>query len=135
MTVYADYDYYTTEYGGTMSEEDFARQSREASALIRYLTLGRADNYEDTAHSLAYATCAVADMLLDDSKSGEGVIKSENNDGYSVSYISAAKEGETAQERQTRKALAIINRYLFGTGLLSRKVALVNDGKYRHHNL
>lgn len=121
MRVYVDYDFYK-EQGGTMDESVFNRAALKASAYIRSMTLGRSDCY--VGDELKYATCEVADVFnVIFAQGGEqiGAIKSENNDGYSVTYVNEIAEGETREALFRRKAYDVARLWLVGTGLLNRK--------------
>lgn len=128
MFPYADYEFYKTKAKGKLEKEVFEAEVLEASFFLRYLTLGKSDSVQPEA--LSYAACAIADMYISEKKklvSGEGRKKSENNDGYSVSFVTELKDGETAEELLTRKAGQIARRHLIGTELLSRKVGYRSD--------
>ena len=106
MKCYADYPFYTDKYHGRMDEADFQRHILTASQYIRY--------------ELKYAACESADALLSISQSlsGSGEKKSENTDGYSVSYVTQGKDGETMEELANRKMNEVIRKWLLPTGLL-----------------
>lgn len=128
MFPYADYEFYTTKAKGKLEKEVFGSEVLGASFFLRHLTLGRSDCIQPEV--LAYAACAIADMYAVEKKkmiSGEGRMKSENNDGYSVSFVTELKDGESMEEMIARKAGRIARQYLSGTGLLSRKVRCRND--------
>lgn len=118
MKSYADYQFYVEQYRGEMDEADFQRHILTASQYIRYLTMGRADKYE--GDELKYAACESADVLHSASQtiSGAGEKKSENTDGYSVSYVVQGKDGETSEELSNRKMSGVIRKWLLPTGLL-----------------
>lgn len=118
MKCYADYPFYTDKYHGRMDEADFQRHILTASQYIRYLTKGRADRYD--GDELKYAACESADVLFSVSRSlsGMGEKKSENTDGYSVSYVTQGKDGETSEELSNRKMNGVIRKWLLPTGLL-----------------
>lgn len=126
MKLYADYEFYVTEYRGNEEKiENFERAIIHASQYIRHVTLGRSDNYN--GEEPKYASCALADAYLSAYKlSGEtnstGQKKSENTDGYSVSYVTQTIDGESSEELFKRKAYPIARQWLLGTGLLSRRV-------------
>lgn len=118
MKCYADYPFYTDRYRGRMDEADFQHHILTASQYIRYLTRGRADEYE--GDELKYAACESADVLYaaSQSLSGPGEKKSENTDGYSVSYVTQGKDGETSEELSNRKMNGVIRKWLLPIGLL-----------------
>ncbi len=125
--MYADYSYYTGEYGGTIipSGEDFLRAAREAEAYIRYLTCLNGDIFADTARADAIkdTVCAAAEAChaaVRETAEG-GNIKSESKDGLSVSFVVARKDGETAGDYAKRCMYRAIRIRLLPTGWLSRK--------------
>lgn len=126
MKLYADYEFYVTEYRGNEGEiENFERAIVHASQYIRHVTLGKSDNY--SGEELKYASCALVDAYLSAYKlSGDenstGQKKSENTDGYSVSYVTETIDGESSEELFKRKAYPIARQWLLRTGLLSRRV-------------
>lgn len=113
--VYADYAHYRDAYHGGMSEADFARLSRAASAYLDSLTFGRiaAGQAEAVMEQVRDACCGVADAFLRNEQGG--CILSESNDGISVTYAATAK----SDARRLYEAAAL---YLGGTGLLYRGV-------------
>ncbi|MCM1385120.1 MAG: hypothetical protein NC243_11340, partial [Lachnoclostridium sp.] len=66
--MYADYDYYTTEYGGKMSADDYKRFGRKAERKIDTITGGKLQfafpvNERD-AQAVKDAVCELADFLF-----------------------------------------------------------------------
>lgn len=136
MFPYADYEFYVEKAYGKLDRDIFEREVLEASFYLRYLTLGKSDVVQP--EELQYAACAVAEMYVQEKNhltSGEALKKSENNDGYSVMFVTELKDGEAAEELLARKASQIARKYLIGTGLLSRKVQCVYDNQCRYHTL
>lgn len=145
MKVYADYNFYTEIYGGKMEEEDFNRQILTASQYIRYLTMGASDGYD--GDELKYAACSAADLYYSVSLNtngassvGSGIgnigtVKSENNDGYSVTFVTEGKDGETQEELVGRKIYSEIRKWLIPTGLLRRRVRCAHDYQCGYHPL
>ena len=130
MFPYADYEFYTGKAHGKLERDRFEEEVLEASFFLRYLTLGKSDRVQP--EELKYAACAVADAYVKEKQkagAGEAGKKSESTDGYSVSYVSELKDGETLEELLSRKALQIAKRYLAGTGLMSRKAGCGHDYK------
>lgn len=123
MFPYADYDFYVEKVHGKQERESFEKEVLEASFFLRYLTAGKSDRIQPEA--LQYAVCSIADMYAEQKQkasSGEMGKKSENTDGYSVSYAIEMKDGETFEDFLNGKATQIARKYLVGTGLLDRKV-------------
>lgn len=136
MELYVDYPYYTEEYKGSLLQEEFDRSVVKASAHVRRITFGRADDYSDFAE-VKLAVCAVCDVLAADVKRrdkhhGMNVI-SENNDGYSVSYVQEQTAGETTEEILSRKIYKAAEIFLEPTGLLNW--GLNDDLECRYYNL
>lgn len=89
MAAYADYLFYQNTYGGSLVPEgEFQSLAIRATALISRLTFGRALMTEN----VKLAVCAAVDSLY---LPAGGVIASENNDGYSVTY-----ESQSESERE-----------------------------------
>ncbi|MRM91181.1 hypothetical protein EAI28_22920 [Faecalicatena contorta] len=118
MKTYADYQFYVENYHGQMDETDFQRHALSAAQYIRYLTIGKSDEYE--GEELKYAVCEAADVLYtaNQRNSLKGEKKSENTDGYSVSYVVEGKDGETSEELSNRKMAGVVKKWLLPTGLL-----------------
>lgn len=128
--MYVNYEYYQVEYGGQMPEEQFAPSVRKAESYIRYLTSLNGDIFAVFNDMVKDAVCAVADVYYEAQVEKEkqardgrvGRIKSENNDGYSVTYVSEQIDGQVSEEVVKKKAYAAAYPYLLPTGWLSRKV-------------
>ncbi len=120
MNLYADYEFYISEYKGDLLKEEFEKSIMKASAYVRRITFGRADDNMEM-EEVKLATCAVCDLIANDekvrSKHSGRVVTSENTDGYSVSYESGGN-GETADELLYRKIFDTLELYLMPTGLL-----------------
>lgn len=121
MSCYADYDFYKSVYHGSMTEDEFNRHIIKASAYVRRMTFGRADaNAEND--EIRLSACAVCDVYADDNKRRAGHegrnIASENNDGYSVSFVQEQCGGETSEELLYRKAYKAAEIFLADIGLL-----------------
>ena len=88
MTQYTDYTFYTGQYGGELTEEQFRRVIVPVSAHIRRITFDRADR---SMEEVQHAACACCDLLYADQAAKaehQGrEVASENTDGYSVSYV------------------------------------------------
>ena len=114
--IYADYAYYKEIYGGTMTEENFKRLSRQASAYLDYVCFDRiAKGIEESVMAkVRDACCAVADASLLNENGGG--IAAETNDGISVTYVNGV--GTSLSEGQRLYQAALL--YLGHTGLLYR---------------
>lgn len=122
MKVYTSYAFYVEKYGGVeIKEDDFDAAILHATQYIKYITLGRSEEY--TGDELQYATCAIADDYNSVFRKTRGKEKkSENTDGYSVTYVAQGKDGESGEELFKRKAYEIARYWLSNTGLLDRRV-------------
>lgn len=120
MNLYTDYEYYTSTYKGNLPKEEFEKSIMKASAYVRRITFGRADDNTEM-DEVKIATCAVCDLIANDekvrSKHSGRAVTSENTDGYSVSYESGGN-GETADDLLARKIFDTLELYLMPTGLL-----------------
>lgn len=122
--IYADYEYYRNVFYGSAIEEDaFPGFARQASLFIDSLTFNRLNRGWKVTDSVKMATCAVADAVkinqsaLSALNSSVG-IKSENVDGYSVSYQDTATIKASLNQSMSDAAYP----YLIYTGLMDRAV-------------
>ena len=85
------YGYYAVEYGGKIiPEQDFQKAERQAEAYIRHLTYVKGDIFAVENDIVKDAVCAAAEVYYKynaQQQSGVPLVKSENNDGYSVTYV------------------------------------------------
>ena len=131
MKVYADYEFYISEYGTDMSENEFAKYIKPATQYIKRLTLQRSEDY--TGEELKYAACAVAEAYwrFDTANPDGKIVSSENNDGFSQSFVTGSKSFD---RQRADKAYGAAKTWLSGTGLLSRRVNNCAD-ECRHNCL
>lgn len=123
--MYVDFAYYKTVCNGDMSEAEFESYEKQAEAYIRYLTYINGDIFATESDPVKMAVCTAADVIRNCDKetaSGQGKIKSESNDGYSVSYAAEMTDGETAAMLARRRVYQAVRVYLLPTGWLSRRV-------------
>lgn len=104
---------------------------------IAYFVNGDAGQKKTTSDMVKDAVCAVADVYCsyDQKQASAGMVKSENNDGYSVTYVTEQTDGQTAEEVLRKKAYAAASAYLLPTGWLSRKVGCCYVGECNDYNL
>lgn len=141
--MYVDYNYYQTNYGGKMPEGAFQVAERRAEAYIRYLTYLNGDIFAVQNDMVKDAVCAAADVYHTVAQEQEqmksegkaGPVKSENNDGYSVSYVVEQTDGQTAEEAVRRKAYDAVYMHLLPAGWLRRNVRCGHDHECRHNSL
>ena len=133
------YGYYVDEYGGkTIPEQGFRKAEKQAEAYIRHLTYVKGDIFAAENDMVKDAVCAAAEVYYKynaQQQSGVPLVKSENNDGYSVTYVTEQTDGKTAEEMVKKKAYDAVYPYLLPTGWLSRKVGVRCDHKCRCDNL
>lgn len=131
--MYVDYEYYAGTFLGTMSVTEFLAQEQKAEAYLRSITYLHGDIFAKDSDTVKNAVCAVADVYhsfwVSRKKFPNGQIKSENNDGYSVTYITERTDGQTDEELLRRKAYDAAYSLLLPTGWLSRKVGCCHDHK------
>lgn len=126
---YADYEFYTKQYHGQLTEDEFEREIVKSSAYVRRITFGRADNPlldSKTTEEVKMAACAVCDVRAAEGKKrarykGRDVV-SENNDGYSVSYVQEQQAGDLYEHVLQRKSYTAAEDFLIPTGLLNWEV-------------
>ena len=118
---YATYQYYTDEYFGTaLTEQEFPKYAKRASAEMDHVTFGRLSELPDEqiTDRIMDCMCDVAERLYTFATTAEGgSIASENNDGYSVSYRDIGNINVQKEE-----IYATIRTYLANTGLMYRGV-------------
>lgn len=139
---YVDFDYYTTEYGGSLiSENAFERLAKKASAHLDTFTFNRLKEgiEEDLENIVKDCVCDLAESLFDFESAEEAMRNMsgyvQNADGTvkgkSIASISAGGEsisfsaGKGAyndiafnRNAQNMALFAIVRQYLSGTGLL-----------------
>lgn len=137
---YADFAYYTgTYYGTSIPEEKFPYHARQASMLINALTFGRTAAVAASLlpDAVKDATCRAAELYAEyearksnaAAATRNGLVKSETNDGYSVSYADYDASAEKAEAEDTiGRELAI---YLASTGLMYRGFSAYWDKEAR----
>lgn len=113
--MYADYDFYLNVYfGNVISEEDFPRLSTRASDYIRSMTQGASDAVDGwQLEAVKKASCAVADVLLDEeimnasAFSSESPVSSESVGSWSRSYGSSSFSTASVEQIEKRKLDAL----------------------------
>lgn len=126
---YADFAYYTGTYLGTaLSEQEFPACARKASILIDDLTFGRTGKLSASQipDAVRDAACSAAEIYADYlakknaalKATKSGTVKSESNDGFSVSYADYnAEQARISAESEMSEEITI---YLAKTGLMFR---------------
>jgi hypothetical protein len=120
VTVYADYNYYTTEYlagkSAAVTAADFPYYAKQASAVIDQYTFGNI-NADAVPDEVKMCCCELAEQsnAADTSESAQKAgISSESVQGWSQSY-----ESTDARKTAIRNAQKdCIRKWLSNTGLL-----------------
>ena len=133
---YADFEFYSCCYYGSVSEEDFQRLAVRASSFLDYYTQNRVKDYADL-EAVKMCCCALVDqyMLIDTAQelarknvsaglaSDSGELQSETVGGYSRTFRSSGDSSVSALKAadDMKAALAdTVREYLAHTGLLYR---------------
>ena len=128
--MYADYEYYSNTFSGKLAEETYAGLEPKAEAYIRYLTYPNGDVFAEAGVvAVQNAVCAAVDCLALNLTTDEATgitaatrpVRSENNDGYSVTFADATSDA-SAEEALRRQVLEAVRIWLLPPGWLSRKV-------------
>ena len=104
--MYVDYDFYRNVLGRTaIPEEQFATAEKEAEAHISYFTYINGDIFAKESDRVKLAVCSAAETIYSAKNRAGGAagVRSESNDGYSVTYVAEAQDGQTAEEALRKK--------------------------------
>ena len=124
MVSYIDLEYYQNFFSDmSVPYDSFDRIAREASLFVREITFNRIDE-ENITEEVKDAVCAVCEVIYKEEKELENTngreIKSENTDGYSVTYVTEQQDGVSRQDILWNKKYQAARSYLLHTGLLNR---------------
>lgn len=137
--MYASYDFYSKTFGNLIPEDDFPKIEAEAEAAVSYLTYINGDIFAKEDNRVKLAVCAAAEAIYNSKQnngaSGSAGVKSESNDGYSVTYVTEAQDGQTAEAALRKKVAEAVRLYLLPTGWLSRKVGCCHVCASHDHGL
>lgn len=134
--IYAEYDFYRSEYFGQIIEEaDFPRLALHASQYIDYITQGRADRSAGL-EAVKMCCCALAEQYqtietaqalaqkhLAAGAADSAEVQSETVGSWSRSYRSGGDSAQSAAQAAEAGRSALLDtarRYLTNTGLLYR---------------
>lgn len=134
MTNYANYQFYTDTYKGKMPESDFNTVISRASLEVRNSIINK--NITGHEEEVQMATCSVADILYEiekikqrkskllSSEKEDKVIASEQVADLSRTFANATnlKDLDSEISNQEKQINVEIEKYLFYTGLLNRRV-------------
>lgn len=119
--MYADYEYYTNSFSGTLiPEEEFSPLANKVSRYLDYVTMQRISEVTDRVKN---AVCTGAEALYEIHQMYKNIpkgIKSENTDGYSVTYSEFDMDKIKRQENTVMYNAFV--QELSGTGLLYQGV-------------
>jgi len=119
---YADVTYYERSFGGALiPAADFPALERRAALYLDKITYNRLHLDWTVTDAVSMATCAIAEAIYQNSAAEQLVAssvaaQSENNDGYSVTYLDPAKMRGALEAALTGAA----RPYLIYTGLMDR---------------
>ena len=132
---YADYDYYSGTYLGTVSEEDFPRLAVRASSFLDYYTRNKAKDHANL-DAVKMCCCALVDKYaviesaqalavknLANAAANDAEVKSETVGSYSRTLATGGESALSALNATdgAKKLLAeTCMEYLAHTGLLYR---------------
>ena len=132
---YADYTYYSGNYMGTVSEEDFPRLAVRASSFLDYYTRNKAKDSADLdavkmcccalvdKYAIIEAAQAIAMKNLANAAANDAEVKSETVGSYSRTMATGGESAMSALNATdgAKKLLAeTCMEYLAHTGLLYR---------------
>lgn len=120
-----DYKYYIEDFGGEKisTESDFKRTINLAETHLCNFAFNRIKNDVENEHLIKSCICEMCDAIYDMTLKDNGKVKkSENTDGYSVSYVTERIDGQDAEKALENKLYRIAKVYLGNTGLLYRGV-------------
>ena len=100
--------------GGKLPEEQYLANAQKASETIDYCTMGQAATAEHMHTQLSACECDLVDVLYQASVVASGV-KSENNDGYSVTYATG-EEVQSSIQTILKKHLSFPENLLVAAG-------------------
>lgn len=117
--MYADYQYYKTEYhGSTVPAEDYARAAAEADAFIDYATMGKIQALDEKPECARLCACALAELTYAAAQNSftaadhEPGIKSESVGPMSVTYATA-EDSVKSREALRSEMYAVCRQYLW----------------------
>lgn len=114
------YEYYMSEFGGEeIPEEKFKRISKLAKTYLEQFTHNRVKDDTKNTEKVRDCVCEMCETIYLTMYKNEGAEKkSENIDGYSVSYVTERADGVDKNTILEKKLFRIAKTYLEDTGLL-----------------
>lgn len=123
-----DFAYYSDNYKGNLvTEAEFPIMEKRAEMHLKQFTHGKlteenAGNYENVKDCICEMVDAVHYYYKNSKDGSFKEKKSENTDGYSVSYATDFKDGESSYSSMRKKLYQIARMWLLDTGLLSLSI-------------
>lgn len=119
-----DYKYYIEDFGGEkISTESAFKKTRDlADVYMDDFTSGRAESDTENEHRIKSCLCEMCDVIYNLTVNDGKIVKSENTDGYSASYVTECVDGQDANKVLESKLYRIAKTYLGNTGLLYRGI-------------
>lgn len=107
---YVDFNYYHDSYHGNLIKADvFQIVELEAEAYINAITFGRIQRLDVVPDCVKNAICAAAEAMHEYLNSRKSSVKSESNDGYSITYADAVGETECRGNMRSRAGSHLAN--------------------------
>lgn len=120
---YVDFNFYRNVYHGTqIKADDFLNAEMQAEAFVDGITFGRIRKLEEIPDCVKKAICSAAEEMDRFISGKKNQIKSESNDGYSVTYADAMSENSCRNAMKSD-----VRRWLAGTGLMYKGWSKVYD--------
>ena len=117
--MYADYQYYKTEYhGSTVPSDAYPSAAAEADTFIDYVTLGKIKVLDEVPDSARLCACALADLTYASSQNSvvstdhEPGVKSESVGPMSVTYATA-EDSVKSREALRSEMYSVCRQYLW----------------------
>ena len=122
---YVDYKYYSDTYGGKkIPESSFDACEKRSEAVLHRISFDRVKRLPEIPDLIKVAICAMAEIDYQEEQKTPG-IKSENSEGYSVTYADAGNTcGTSGKVAMMYQAASV---YLANTGLLYKGVSKKYD--------
>ena len=105
-----------------LTESAFKKTRDLADVYMYDFTSGRAESDTENEHRIKSCLCEMCDVIYNLTANDGKIVKSENTDGYSVSYVTERIDGQDAEKVLENKLYRIAKVYLGNTGLLYRGV-------------
>lgn len=128
---YATYEYYQKDFGGTAIVADrFQVCAAWASRLVDRITFGRVARMAEAERPdfVRDAVCAAAEVYLSGMDAAEKSVKSESNDGYSVTYADAKTLSSVSKEARSAAMMYLANSGLVYRGVIPTATSAAQQG-------